>query len=199
MSKLRIKRVALQCIMVSKTYDLTVCYVCVRSDISKHPNSSSCSFTAERDNWKPAIQALRDGGAEDSAAFETERHGALVEEARELEEKHQTEELFRGRADQLERRRSWMDVAGDAIAGLDQEQVDEAATTQQGKAQQAHSHMKDATNAIHERGHKINQLGSKASDLDNNAGEYKDLAAKVRQKLENKNKGLNFLNPFSGR
>jgi Synaptobrevin len=160
---------------------------------------------AERDNWTPAVHALREAGARDSAALERERHGALMEEARELEQQQaaEKEELLRGAVRTGgARRSSWMDVAGAAIAGLDQEKLHQpdnhdAVGTVKGAAQQAHFHMRDGMNAINERGNKINQLSEKTNDLENNAGEYKDLAAQVRKKLEKQNKGLNFLNPFA--
>ena len=166
--------------------------------------------TAERDNWVPAIHALRDAGARDSAALERELHGALIEEAREFEqqqkEEAEREELLRGaRSGAAVRRSSWMDVAGAAIAGLDQEKLqphdnsnhDGVVGAVKGAAQKAHFHMRDGMNALNERGNKINQLSDKTNDLENNAGEYKDLAAQVRKKLEKQNKGLNFLNPFT--
>lgn len=165
--------------------------------------------TAERDNWVPAIHALREAGARDSAALEQELHGALIEEARELEqqqkEEAEREELLKGAAMRSGATRRWMDVAGAAIAGLDQEKLqphdasnhDGAVGAVKGAAQKAHFHMRDGMNALNERGNKINQLSDKTNDLENNAGEYKDLAAQVRKKLEKQNKGLNFLNPFT--
>jgi hypothetical protein len=172
--------------------------------------------TAERDNWKPSIDALQKAGASSSTALHRERHGALIEEARQLEQdqkeqQHATEkeELMKGAIQQQQdgsggaqraRRSPWYDVVG-AIAGLDQEALPHdgngPASAATANARNAHSHMNDGMNALNERGQKINQLSDKTGDLEYNASEYKDLAEQVRRKLEKKNKGLNFLNPFS--
>ena len=165
---------------------------------------------------QPSIVTLRDLGAADSALFETETHGALVEEAREVEKNRQ------------ERRKEEEEAAMQKILqqggakehavpsspgqgpsrnflgmhipplGLQNEEVgkDERAQEAKGLAQQAHSKMSHAMNALLERGEKIDELGKKTTDLEEGAGEYKDLAAQLRAKLEKQNKSA--LNIFGG-
>jgi hypothetical protein len=155
---------------------------------------------------QPAVDALLQGGAEESEALERERRGALISEARELEKEREEraaktkEELFEHVP--AERRRSWVEMAGDAIAGLEQERYHQepkptSATEAKGAAQRVQSQMQDNINLMHERGQKIEDLGDKSKQLEENATEYKDLAGQLRAKLENQNKGMNFLNPFS--
>jgi chromosome segregation ATPase len=146
----------------------------------------------------PAMEALQKGGALASAALQREQHGALVEEARKLEEasKHEQEhsELMAGAAGKEGRRGSWL---SDAIAGLDEERLEDKVKNHHTQAHSAQSHMKDALSGIQDRGDKINDLGDKTAELEDNAAEYQSLAAQMRQKLEKQNKGLNFLNPFA--
>jgi Synaptobrevin len=173
------------------------------------------TLSAERDNWTPSIEVLQKAGASPSAALHRERHGALIKEARQLEQKQQQdkEELMKGATRQQQqdgsssgdetraRPYSWFGVVA-ALGGVDQEvdqtggdgTVRDGATT--ASAHHAQSHMKDGMNALNERGQKINQLSDKTGDLENNASEYKSMAEQMRKKLEKQNKGLNFLNPF---
>lgn len=164
-----------------------------------HPSITKYTQTAERDNMVPAMEALQRGGAQASAALYREQHGALVEQAREIEElsKHEQEHaelMMAGKQQQHDRRGSWLT---DAIAGLDDERVEDKVKNHQAQAHSAQSHMKDALSGIQDRGNKINDLGDKTADLEDNAAEYQSLAAQMRQKLEKQNKGLNFLNPFA--
>lgn len=172
--------------------------------------------SAERDNWKPSIEALQNAGASSSTALHRERHGALIEEARQLEQgqkqqRHASdkEELMKGAIQQQQdgsggtqraRRSPWLDVVG-AIAGLDHEAARHdghgSVSATNANARHAQSNINEGMNALNERGQKINQLSEKTGDLEYNASEYKDLAGQVRRKLEKQNKGLNFLNPFS--
>lgn len=148
----------------------------------------------------PAMEALQKGGALASAALQREQHGALVEEARKLEEASKQEqehaELMAGAAAKPKegRRGSWLT---DAIAGLDEERLEDKVQNHHTQAHSAQSHMKDALSGIQDRGDKINDLGEKTAALEDNAAEYQNLAAQMRQKLEKQNKGLNFLNPFA--
>ena len=176
----------------------------------------NCIHTAERDNWKPSIQALQNAGASSSTALHRERHGALIEEARQLEQDQKQQqhasnkqELMKGAIQHPQdgsggtrraHRSPWFDVV-EAVAGLEPEAVRHGGrgpvSATAAKARHARSHMNDGMSALNERGQKINQLSEKTGDLEYNASEYKDLAEQIRRKLEKQNKGLNFLNPFS--
>lgn len=161
--------------------------------------------TAERDNLQPAMIALKEGGASASEALERERHGALVEEARQVEQSRKEKQDAADRAELLpaggggnnKKRTSIMERLK---GGLDSEVVEQPSNHHQTKAARgAHDNMKDAMNAIHHRGAKINDLGKKTQDLEDGTAEYQNLAAQVRKKLEKQNQGLNFLNPFANR
>jgi nucleotidyltransferase/DNA polymerase involved in DNA repair len=162
-------------------------------------------FTAQRDNWTPAIHILKQFGAKNSEVLYREQHGALIEEARELESERQKLQLPNEIEQELQstspqqqrpRRSTWLDVAGAALAGLDQEKLqpkEDVGTL----ASNAHSEMKDGLHALQHRGNKVNELSDKTDALENNANEFKRLAMEARKRLEKKNKGMNFLNPFA--
>eukprot|EP00541_Cyclophora_tenuis_P019138 CAMPEP_0116549840 /NCGR_PEP_ID=MMETSP0397-20121206/5100_1 /TAXON_ID=216820 /ORGANISM="Cyclophora tenuis, Strain ECT3854" /LENGTH=227 /DNA_ID=CAMNT_0004074615 /DNA_START=200 /DNA_END=886 /DNA_ORIENTATION=+ len=180
-------------------------------------------YYAQRDNMQPSIVTLRELGAEYSKLYEMEENGELAQEARgwemerqerkerkqQQEEKEQAEMqkiLSQGAAtvdgrDPAERPspkkgKSFLGLSlpGLGGGGANNNKAPSNADDAKGLAQQAHANMNDALNALRERGEKINELGDKAADLENNAQEYTSLASRLREKMERKNR-----NPFSRR
>jgi len=141
-------------------------------------------YYAERDEMKDAIEVLKGCGAEASDVFQREQHGALVEGARQLE---------RIREEKIARTEL---MKGAAINKSDNSIVSQS-NNHQSAAKSARSQMHEAMAGIRDRGKKIEELDEKTDELQENTQEFKSLASQIRSKLEKKNKGLNFLNPFT--
>lgn len=144
---------------------------------------------AERDGLKLAIEALAKAGAKPSRALHQEQHGALAKEAREFERTQEEDAAAKKKAELFEGAATTCDDEG--------QQLSQKSKSPKQKAKKATSQMQEALSGIMKRGKKIEELGDKTDELEQNAAEYADLAGKLRAKMERKNKGLNFLNPFS--
>lgn len=145
-------------------------------------------YYAERDDMKLAMEALTEAGAKPSKAFDREQHGALVEEAREFELAKKEEAANKKKAELFK---------GATKTCNENEQLSPKQTDHHSAAKKATSQMHEAMAGIIKRGKKIEDLGDKADELEQNTAQYADLAGQMKAKMKKKNKGLNFLNPFS--
>jgi Synaptobrevin len=118
------------------------------------------SFPAERDQLPaPTIAVLTEFGAVPSRKAEEEMRG----------------ELF-GKVDATNQAREYKRQEAEA----------EAARVAQAKAETANSQMQENLAAMHKRGEMIEELGDKATELQDGAQDFANMAAQLKEKMKKK-------------